>query len=53
MKHYELIANGCFYDYCYASSLKKAREQFEPKWSGSYTIICTGNDWERKNVRFK
>jgi len=53
MKNYDLIKDGKFYDHCYAVSLKAAREKFEPKWSGTYTIICTGNDWERKNVRFE
>ena len=52
MKNYELIKDGKFYDQCYAGSIKAAREKFKAKWSGSYTIICTDNDWERKNVRF-
>ena len=39
MKNYELIKDGKFYDQCYAGSLRAAREKFEPKWSGSYTII--------------
>lgn len=53
MKKYELTKDGKLYDTCYASNLKNAREKFEPKFSGSYKIICTGNDWESKNARFK
>ena len=55
MKSYELInrKNGTTHDHCYASNLNEARAKFEPKHSGAYTIICNGNDWEEKNVRFK
>jgi len=52
MKHYELIKNGCYFDYCYAPTIKIARKEFSYRYSGNYTIICTGNDWERINVRF-
>ena len=34
----------------YTTSIKKAREEFNYEFSGRYTIVCDGNDWERKNV---
>jgi hypothetical protein len=54
MKKYNLINNdGCLMKSIYASSIKKAREIFNFEFSGKYTIICDGNDWEKKNVILK
>lgn len=54
MKKYSLINNeGCLMKSIYTSSIKKAREIFNYEFSGRYTIICDGNDWERKNVILK
>ena len=51
MKLYELIKGGNYCDSCYANTIQQARAKFKNVWTGVYTIICTGNDWERKNVR--
>lgn len=50
-KTYELInSNGCLFDTKITTSLKKAREYFNSRWSGNYKILCVDDSTE-SNVR--